>query len=487
MPNIPDRPKQAHTDTPYLRGFLLNSLNGNCPNGYKQGPLIPGLWVEESTEVQAAGTPEKFVIILGTCVPTHHDVTQAAESLLETFRESETKLHQELSEYAGRYAIIYGGQGTIKVLNDATAMRSIFYAAAGGVVASHALLVEQALGGNIRETDMPFRYGFPGNATPYRRTKLLSPNTYYNLKTNRVSRFWPTAPIAKRTLENAAEEILHKAVQSIQNMALQRPMKMALTAGLDSRVTLAVMLRSGVEFDTYTYGVGSDTLMDRNFAADLAPRVGVEHTVVERGKITPALRSRLDKANYVTHHKTAVPSLAAWINNPTTAAVTSNLLEIGRGFYQNAKKSGAPDPSTAEAMRDLHFGAIPRSGKQEIDEWGKQTYDYVATNLFADFLDETAFKEAAEFVSPFDLFYWEHRMGAWHGVSMVERDYYAEPFIPFNARAIFAAMLGLSEEERNSAAVFYKIINMVDASLLDMPVNPKTWPLQESAGTKKLR
>jgi hypothetical protein len=466
--------------TPFLRGFLLNTLTEYAPEGYEPGPLIPGLWVEQNTEVQSAGTPEQFLIILGTCVPTHRDGTQVAEPLLEALSESEDRFHQELAEHVGRYAILYGTQETTKVVNDATAMRSVFYAAAGGVVASHALLVEQALGGTIRKSDMPFRYGYPGNATPYRRTKILTPNTYYNVATNRATRFWPTRTLKDYTPDNAAQQILDRTVQAIRNMAAQRPLKMALTAGLDSRTMLAVMLHSGVDFDTYTYGRGKDTLMDRNFARDLAHHMGVRHTVIEGVTMTPELRNRLDQANYSTHHKTTVPSLAAWIKDPTTAAVTANLLEIGRTFYQHAQKAGRAEPTTAEAMKNLHFRSIPGSGKAEINEWGQDTYDHVATELFADFLHETEFANASEFVGPFDLFYWEHRMSAWHGAAMVERDYYAEPFIPFNARTIFETMLGVPEEKRQSADVLYNIIKLVNPRLLDMPVNPKTWPLENS-------
>lgn len=37
----------------------------------------------------------------------------------------------------------------MRVVTDATAMRSVFYSVDGGVLASHALLVEQALGGEV--------------------------------------------------------------------------------------------------------------------------------------------------------------------------------------------------------------------------------------------------------------------------------------------------------------------------------------------------
>ncbi|MGO1942110.1 MAG: asparagine synthase-related protein [Yaniella sp.] len=466
--------------TPFARGFLLNTLNGYAPKGFAPGPLLPGLSVEPSAGIEWVGSfYEKFIIIIGTCVETGVPTsagTRVAGHLLRALEESEAKFYEVLSNYAGRYALIYGDQNTIKVVNDATAMRPIYYAHVGGVVASHALLVEQAMSGSIRKSDMPFRYGYPGNATPYRRTKILTPNTYYNLATNRVGRFWPRQNVAERSVNEAAHEILDRAVQAIQNIAAQRPIKMALTAGLDSRTMLAIMMHSGVEFETYTYGIGADTLMDRNLATDLAHHLGVKHTVIKNVQTPSGLRNRLDDAHYATHHKSTVASLAAWFDDTSTAAVTANLLEIGRTFYQHAKKVGVEAPITASALKNLHYRSIPKSGKQAIADWGKELYDFVANECFADFLDETGFADAAQFVDAFDLFYWEHRMSAWHGAAMVERDYYAEPFIPFNARAILEIMLGVPEENRQSADVFYKIINTVNPGLTDLPINPKSWP-----------
>lgn len=479
-------PMRQGITTPFLRGFLLNTLNGYTPKGFLPGPLLPGLSVERATNVESAGYfYEKFVIIIGTCVPTHHTGTQIAEALLKTFNRGEAYFHQELAKYAGRYAIIYGDQDSTKIVSDATAMRSVFYATGGGVAASHALLVEQAIDGTIRKRDMPFRYGFPGNATPYRRTKLLTPNTYYNLATNSVTRFWPTSEPTDCNVEDAATDVLNRAVQAIQNMASQQPLKMALTAGLDSRTMLAAMIQSGVDFETYTYGKGPDTLVDRNLASELAQQHGIYHTVIQGGNNPPELNALLEDAHYANHHKSSVASLEAWFGEPYSAAVTANLLEIGRTFYQHAKKAGSEPPITPEAMRNLHYRSTPRKGKEAIAKWGQDIHDYVSAEAFAVFLDDTEFQESASYIDPFDLFYWEHRMSAWHGTSMNERDFYAEPFIPFNARTIFETMLGVSEEKRQTADVLYSIINMVDPRLLDMPINPRTWP-PESIPPKKL-
>ncbi|GAA4106199.1 hypothetical protein GCM10022249_01670 [Enteractinococcus coprophilus] len=397
--------------------------------------------------------------------------------LLEALRVSEDKFFAVLSKYAGRHAVIFGSQSESKIVSDATGMRAVFYAGEGGVVASHALLVEHALGGISRKDELPFKYGYPGNRTPYLRTKLLIPNTYYDVANNSTRRFWPTRQLNQRSVDEVAAECLEAATNAFRNMARGRVMNMALTAGLDSRVIFAVGLNSGFEFSTYTYGLGNDTKRDRLFAADLAACYGVSHSVVPHVRTSKELALRLDEANFATHHKAHVGALSSWFGSSDAVAVSGNLLEIGRSFYQAQRRKGVKGPVTAGAMRNLHTQAMGPKVRDAIEAHGKARFDDVSLLGFQSYIEDSEFFAAADFLDPFDQFYWEHRMSAWHGVSMLERDFYGVAFIPFNSRSIFEAMLSVPVERRDDSTVFHRMIEMVEPGLLGMPVNPKEWPL----------
>ena len=468
----------SHLEVPrFPRGFLLAEHSVHPPPGYLPGPLLENFYVHPWTHVECAGNTDLFVIVIGHLVPTTPGQgNDPAQCLLTALRDSETQFLAALSEYSGRHAVIFGSLGNIRVVNDATAMRSVFYASDGGVIASHALLVEQALGGEIRVDDLVYRYGYPGNRTPYVRTKLLSANTYYWLTANVVKRFWPLVAPPERDVESVAAEALDAATVAFRNMSAGRKVKMALTAGLDSRTILAVGLRSGVPFDTYTYGIGADTARDQAFAKDLAAHVGVEHTSVPHVELTEELRYSLDEAHYLQHHQGVVNALAHFFGDPTTLAVSGNLLEIGRSFYAIHKRNGADAPVSAETMTGLYYRAISGKTKREIKEYGFDRFMSVSERAFGGFIADTGFDIVQNLVNPFDLFYWEHRMSAWHGPAMVERDFYGVAFIPFNSRRIFEAMLGVAQEQRDESAVFYRMIEMVDRGLLELPVNPKQWP-----------
>lgn len=462
----------------FPRGFVYSSSPVVAPDDYVRGPLLENLFVHPWASVQSAGGEDLFVIILGTCVPTLDDYRNAAEVLLAELMASEEQFLRALSHYSGRHAILFGSVTDVKAVNDATAMRSVFYAADGGVIASHALLVERALGGDIERNEMPFRSGYPGNRTPYERTRILTANTYLVVTTTKVHRFWPRRALAAVSVEDAATYCLSAAVAAFKNISKDRTVKLALTAGLDSRVMLAVAMKAGADVETYTYGRASDTARDRAFAPDLAAAHGYRHSLIPTVVNSGELRESLAEAHYITLHRPVVRSLMERFGDPSAVSVSANLLEIGRAYFENYRLAGIPEPVDAERVLRTHRRSMGKRTQEEIVEYGEGRFAAIAGDATRGFVDDTDLESAVQFLDPFDLFYWEHRMSTWHGAGMVERDFYAEPFIPFNSRAIFETLLGVPHEDRKAAAVFYRMIEMVEPSLLDLPINPKTWPLE---------
>ncbi|MGC0250367.1 hypothetical protein [Pseudactinotalea sp. Z1748] len=176
--------------------------------------------------------------------------------------------------------------------------------------------------------------------------------------------------------------------------------------------------------------------------------------------------------------------LHAWIRDPETAAVTANLLEIGRSFYFPRRTAGLAAPISSKTMAQLHYTAMSWRVRRQIDTNGSENYFNVAEPAFQDFIDDTAYSPGI--IDPFDQFYWEHRMSTWHGPAMVERDFYAEPFIPFNARTIFMAMLGIPQSERDIGSLQYQLIRSVSEELLRLPINPKRWPPPVSKSSSRV-
>src|SRR5690625_612804 len=194
----------------FPRGFVLATRSVPAPAGFVPGPLLENFFTHPWASVEHAGDRDLFVIVIGRCVAIDGtDETPVAAQLLSSLRRGVPEFLARTDYYGGRYAILFGSADHIRVVNDATSMRSVFYTRDGTAIASHALLAEGTYGAETAESDLPYRYGYPGNLTPYPRTKILTSNTYYCLRSNRVRRFWPVVAPAPRSSVQAAAKVLH--------------------------------------------------------------------------------------------------------------------------------------------------------------------------------------------------------------------------------------------------------------------------------------
>lgn len=471
----------SHLEIPrFPRGFVLSDRPVAPPPGFTSGPLLENFWIHPWLNIQTAGNRDLFVIVVGHCVPTSpSQPLDPATALLAALREGEGLFFETLSAYSGRHAVIFGQVGNLSVVNDATGMKSVFYAARGGVIASHALLVERALGGQIVESELPYRYGYPGNRTPYSRTKILTPNTYYWMTANVVRRFWPITSPQPVSVEEAAYKLLESSSHALQTLARGRTVRVTLTAGLDSRAVLAIALHSGVKFETYTYGNTYASKRDRQIGKELATQFGIKHTIIDTPIPNPTMDQRLVEAHPTPHHGSWVYALCHYFEDIDDAAVLGNSLEIGRSNYTPQRDNEAPAPVDAVSMAGLHHRKVGKAVLGAIEEFGEDRFWELSEAAFRGFIHDTGYESTVGLLDPFDQFYWEHRMGTWQSVAMGERDFYGVSFIPYNSRRIFETLLGAPFASRREDAAVLRMLDLVDPSLLELPVNPRRWPARQ--------
>ena len=97
-----------------------------------------------------------------------------------------------------------------------------------------------------------------------------------------------------------------------------------------------------------------------------------------------------------------------------------------------------------------------------------------------------AFRQFAELVDftsiynydPYDIFYWEHRMGTWHSLVLLESDVAFDTFIPFNCRVLTEKILSVSMGQRLESSAYYKVIKRLWPVLLQWPINQLPLRLQ---------
>lgn len=434
---------------------------------------MPGLFVDSLNEVDSAieELTGNLVVVIGTCRSLFGDPKNVASRLLAELSEfPDDGFYRALDGLVGRFVVIYRFGDSIRAITDATAMRPVFYSEGGGEIASHSYLLASGDGGKV---GLPFSSSFPANFTPFKGVRILLPNFVLDIESGDLERFWPRRAIEPQSVEKAARKTLALSTRAIETLAQDRDCWMAMTAGLDSRVLLAVALNAKIDFTAFTYGSNAATLVDRKVASLLASQFGIRHVVVPTAKPNDELRKALSECHYWDHHWAAVGPLRKVIDNPEAAVLSANILEIGQSNYRKLEwNAGAEEPRNARQMAFVYYRKLSKRAKEEIRLYGRQKYMDEVANYFQRMIDETG--GLTEFLDPFDEYYWNIRMGTWHGPNTVEKDYYGEPLNPFNSRTIIESLLSVSKLDQYDTSVFLRLISLVDSRLLDTPINPRS-------------
>jgi hypothetical protein len=453
----------------YARGFIIT------PNGMKGGmahwqAIDFGPWRlshDLRTPAFESSDGEKVVILLGT---TPESQQLAADRILAAQGMDAQK---EIDSLTGRYLVIrYSPTHGLRIQQDAAGMRAAYYTDPQYpmVIGSHVSLVANTVGaqpGYFGYSD--FIKGnnlrtYPGRATGRLGIQRLTPNTELHAGTRKVTRFYPSQQIVRRSVADVAELIIGRAREQIEDLeASGRPVMSSLTAGLDSRVTLALM-RHCKDALYFTYDIqykakNRASEHDLGTALEIASKFGLRHQVVavQERDVPEETRSAMARNTPLNHARALAYAYMEQLP-AGSLHVRSNVYEIGRSYYRGAGYT----TSDLTAKEMLYIAS------------SKKSRDRSSVDAFQEFKNSTEFDSAAQFgYDPLDLFYWEHRMGAWMATILHESDIAHETHILINSREILDATLGLTLEERLSGAVFFEVIKQAWPELLEFPINGK--------------
>lgn len=399
-----------------------------------------------------------------------HDV---AAHLLSARLDGRPSLHRELYDLAGRYVILdQGAEGTY-LQSDATGMRSIYYATDGGAASSHAKLTAELAGSLVKSTfgvqgwfaETKAR-AHPGRKTEYEAVSMLTPNTEVELGAGQVARIGPgPAPVVLSARE-AAAEIVPLVQRQLAALVKNERVLVSLTAGLDSRTTLAMTypFRDSITYFSYVTrrpGKASPSEPDLAFARDLC----AEHGLAFKEVVVDKMLGKGALMDVVRGNSTRIhaPSIAAaYLEQLPLGAVhiRSNLYEIGRALVRNIHPGKPLAPLDASELARRVTGLVDH-----------ETHP-ASIDAFQDWLDVTHFSEVLDF-DTFDLFYWEVLMGRWLPAVMTESDIAHDTYTVINCRRILELFLAVPLVERVEAKTFDEIISISWPELLGYPVNGK--------------
>ena len=457
----------------YSLGFLVGASHETVASHFHVIDFPLPLSVHPKTRIAVAHNGTLPLAILGEAVHPdlpHLDLEGIAAHLVD---QAGTR-QDEIDKLVGRFAVIQADNtGGLRVQTDAIGMRSVYFSVSdqGVIAGSHARLVAEAAPGGANAKRLPFKWGYPGLTTPFGAVFRLPPNCELSLTEGSLHRFFPKEAIPERGIEEAWTFAFDRAGSTIAALAGRRNLLLSLSGGLDSRTTLAASRASWPHLAFFTYCGSPKHRIDAKVAAAVAGTLGLRHTFVDETQTPNKRVLRIVRQNNMTPHK---PQLACAYHHQfgeqSHLHVRSNLLELGRSnlFKRFGKRPRfRHGPATPQLMATLYTVTSRLGPEKTTHVLPAFEHNFVAADC------ESALANA----SPWDLYFLEHRMGAWQAGVVSESDVSFDTIIAFNSREIVRQFMGVPQEERCSSPHLRQRLNDLLPEIVDVPINPEQYPL----------
>lgn len=244
----------------------------------------------------------------------------------------------------------------------------------------------------------------------------------------------------------------------MQNIALysERNIKIALTAGKDSRLTLAAALASKLNFQTYTSKHANISEADKKLPYKIAKDLGFDHILIKKRKDSC---SADDYFRFCGNNSNGAD--LEFYRNGQFSQFSSDDIIVRSGIFETGQKYGRTIGS--ENLDDFIAGftkyydnSLSNSiQKKALSEWK----EYVVENPIP-------------FIDIRDRFYVEQRVNGW--VSAIEQSLCINSFESVqiaNCAELVSILLSATEAERENLILSYGPIKVMCPKLLEYPCN----------------
>ncbi len=465
------------SDCLYSRGYVYaDAANPNLDApGFSRTTLPNGASLYFRTNLPLAlltagaeGRADCWICVLGSPVDLIEQTVEiqvVAQLLLKALVASTDTFFDRLDYVSGRYVVVFNDGSATRILADATGMKTIFYSRDGRFFASHARLIVDATGDNgpsplLRMGRREFKFGFPGLETPFKSVRLLSPNTLFNISSKKVERFFPREELPELSFGDARDLVWQYMNAHVRALPSTWTVVASLTAGIDSRLSLAA-LRQDKRIQYFTYCGEERLLEDKTVASDISSTLSLQHHLLNVD-ISKAEESEfaefskiLRRNSYYSHGHRQAYRYTKTFTGENKLHIRSNLGEIGRTFYQRAHKRPAFSPAIHSSVYNRRLGTNPK-----VERAFQVMYETNRLDKIWNY-------------DPFDMAYWEHRMGGWHALAVMESDPAFDTHVIFNARCTLKAFLSIPFHLRQNGSLFKAIIANELPELAAVPINPR--------------
>lgn len=372
-----------------------------------------------------------------------------------------------LETLSGRFVLIVKNGGNLWLFHDACGLRQVNYCMdhRGSIwCASQPETLAERFDYKLDDEILSYRespayssskeeFWLINDRTPYREIKYLLPNHYIDLRQGRVNRFWPVAGCIGSLSMAESIQLCTPIIQNSIKRASQRfELKFGISAGSDSRRSLAATkaIKENIYFFTHTPRTANKA--DMEIPARLLPRLGINHHKINLQIMNEEFRMLYESS--ATWARERRGNIAYTLLNhfgPNATVLNSNISEVHQCWYW-----------------------LPRS---KIDGEGLAVLTKLNHKLpikeFQKWLDGA--KSACEISKMNILLLFDYELRSrWVAAAFSEYDIAHETFNPYNNRHLFKLELSVNERYRRSRQLNFiikQIIYMWPEVLIE-PINP---------------
>ncbi|MGK5095394.1 hypothetical protein WDW89_25705 [Deltaproteobacteria bacterium TL4] len=472
----------------FRRQFLMSDFPCESFAGWTQTELSCGLFLQNHPELELTQVSlrEKHLTLLGYVFDSQAPLQSNREVLEELLNYTERlpEFFKYTSRFSGRWILMVDLPEHQLIFHDPAGLRSVFYteeapfyfASQPGLLKTR---IPLTLSPEVQRDYLNSDYyandreaWLPGGTSLYSGVKQLPPNHYYDLKTKKTVRFWPWSPLESQSLETVAEQ----AALLLKNLMLAASKRfdlaLPMTAGWDSRTLLAASKTLKEQLYCYTliYYKLTPKSPDIYIPRQLLKIFEMEHHLLDcSSAMSPAFQAFYERN--VDHAHQALGNIVEGVlkNYPQEkVCVKGNCSEIARCYYY---PETYPKVITAQTLAQL----------------AEMEHNAFAVRHFGQWLREGQVMAKTFKLNILDLFYWEHRMGSWLSMSLLEWDCAQETYIPFNCRDLLDLLLSVDQKYRRPPdyKLYETMIGLLWKEVLSAPINPETFLNQLKPKAKK--
>lgn len=416
--------------------FVLSKKPFVC-DGWKSETLSNGYVLSWHEGLKVEINKENNVCLLG------HAWSVTSDNQIITLRGGTDSLLEAEKGWSGRYLLIIGN----KIYLDANGLLGVFYDK--DTVSSSMNIMFRLRGQKMRypkiKHGIPLDF-IPGEYTELEGVKRLLPSQVldYTTATTTSRELLPDKDFPDLTIDERNKLLDKYLATSMRNMQKEFSgcqMWLALTGGRDSRTSLAGLVRSGVNFKTFTLETLTIGEGDKKVPEMLSDCLGVEHRFIPLDKRKYSKKRMKDyfmntagiAVDADRYHYSYFQYDQLIEDNKPIVVVKSNVYEDAKYYHNHYIKNGN-EFSPTELSKVSPLLRCNRAYFNSLSDWyNKSINDKINKEIGIDC-----------------LYYWVMRCGCWlSGVEQSLDLYNNVTFAqPVNSRVMLSLLMGYEAEER---------------------------------------